>query len=736
MKNSRRKPSKPLHLRDGGGTDPLTRWAENGALRTGHGGVVPGGGKGDKIPAKYEPGEFVVSNDMQDAAPGLREQLAELRGGVLAAKGMTPEQADARALHGGGLRAAAGFGGSADPTFWSGSQANQSLLEAARQHATPVQAVAGNAPMGSPDGVATKVPRSMTTRELFETRSSIPDNPNGPLKLPTPVGAQPTAPAPAPSLRAGMAAQTGAANKALYVGGRAVTGAAKLASALGPAAIGADVVGYFNDYKINDPGVDSSAGGTYQALRDGDFGLARRSLSKGALETGMDLGAHAAGIADLAGYLPGVEHGFATKAYNGMLRRQFGDQLAVHPDAQGRADPVAAEVKAKANASAPGSLRSSGDAMMSGQDPGWLNGDGANRVKVTRQANGVMEFSGKDIGQNGGDISYSDNRASAPRVSTVPGMSQADIDGALNNPDGSRWSGNDNAIMAANMRDGIDPYRGTSRGGSSQVSIMPDTGGYGLRDKAYLERRAAAMPLESPLASREQKAEASAQLARFDERATTLRGQDITERDNVRNNNTSLRNSMATNKLAVFNAQREQSNADRTHALAAGTQAQALGEKYRENGKKEFEVIGADGKPDAQASTQAWDSVRQLFPGMESANEQVRNQAMSEAKAMHGIFKKARSNDKVGWDALKFWNPKNPTLNDMPDAQGMKTEQVGFLDGLITPGGSNGDTLLKRSDGTSVNLGRLSAQQLEMVKDAQKRGWGNRELSASKNAQK
>lgn len=44
-----------------------------------------------------------------------------------------------------------------------------------------------------------------------------------------------------------------------------------------------------------------------------------------------------------------------------------------------------------------------------------------------------------------------------------PGMSQAVIDQALTNPDGSRWSAQDNAVMAANLRDGLDPYRGTSR---------------------------------------------------------------------------------------------------------------------------------------------------------------------------------------------------------------------------------------------------------------------------------
>lgn len=69
-----------------------------GDLETGHGGDVPGTGTGDKIPAKYEPGEFVVSNDMLDAQPELRGHLQTLRKDVLAEKGMTPEQADAKAL--------------------------------------------------------------------------------------------------------------------------------------------------------------------------------------------------------------------------------------------------------------------------------------------------------------------------------------------------------------------------------------------------------------------------------------------------------------------------------------------------------------------------------------------------------------------------------------------------------------------------------------------------------------
>lgn len=72
------------------------------------GGEVAGHGKGDKVPTLLEPDEFVVSNDMLDAAPGLRENLHSLRANVLAEKGMTPEQADAKAVHGATLRAQSG----------------------------------------------------------------------------------------------------------------------------------------------------------------------------------------------------------------------------------------------------------------------------------------------------------------------------------------------------------------------------------------------------------------------------------------------------------------------------------------------------------------------------------------------------------------------------------------------------------------------------------------------------
>lgn len=115
--------------------------------------------------------------------------------------------------------------------------------------------------------------------------------------------------------------------------GRVVGKVAPVVGAAAPLAAGADVVSHFNDYKINDPEVDSSARGTIRALGSGDFAGAGRSLSKGLLETGMDLGSAAANTADLV--VPGKAP--VSTRYNQMLRDSFGDQLV---DKSGTPPPV------------------------------------------------------------------------------------------------------------------------------------------------------------------------------------------------------------------------------------------------------------------------------------------------------------------------------------------------------------------------------------------------------------
>lgn len=93
-------------------------------------------------------------------------------------------------------------------------------------------------------------------------------------------------------------------------------------------------------------------------------------------------------------------------------------------------------------------------------------------VNVSRQANGVTSFSGKDIA---GQPQYAGSAVGGIRagaMNSVPGMSQSEITKTLTNPDGSQWSSRDNAIMAANIRDGIDPYRGTSQGQANDLRAL------------------------------------------------------------------------------------------------------------------------------------------------------------------------------------------------------------------------------------------------------------------------
>lgn len=59
------------------------------------------------------------------------------------------------------------------------------------------------------------------------------------------------------------------------------------------------------------------------------------------------------------------------------------------------------------------------------------------------------------------------------------------------------WSSADNATMAANLRDGVDLYRGTPQGTQAQPYTPPqDTGGYGLLDKNTRDLRNARLQAE------------------------------------------------------------------------------------------------------------------------------------------------------------------------------------------------------------------------------------------------
>jgi len=111
------------------------------------------------------------------------------------------------------------------------------------------------------------------------------------------------------------------------------------------------------------------------------------------------------------------------------------------------------------------------NAMIENRNPGGM-------VRKVVGPDGRTSYSGSNVS---GDVSFqgADGNALPGRPGggsmTYGGMSPEAIKSALTNPDGSAWSAGDNAIMAANLRDGVDKYRGTSRDPRNDPMNQPMT---------------------------------------------------------------------------------------------------------------------------------------------------------------------------------------------------------------------------------------------------------------------
>lgn len=111
------------------------------------------------------------------------------------------------------------------------------------------------------------------------------------------------------------------------------------------------------------------------------------------------------------------------------------------------------------------------NAMIESRNPGG-------KVKKVVGPDGRVSYSGSNVS---GEVSFqgADGNALPGRPGggymLMNGMSQDTINKTLTNPDGSTWSAGDNAIMAANIRDGVDKYRGTSRDPRNDPMNQPMT---------------------------------------------------------------------------------------------------------------------------------------------------------------------------------------------------------------------------------------------------------------------
>lgn len=157
-------------------------------------------------------------------------------------------------------------------------------------------------------------------------RDPGPGNPNvgreslrAPVAAPAAPSAPPVSATPErPSLR----------NRAFTSGGRML---GKATRAFGPTAAAVGAISQLGTHQIDDPDVDSSAAGTWNALRkEGPAGLftegsdTRMSLGKGLHEAVADVGGIVAGAADMV--LPGTP---MTDRLNQGLRSAYGGQMAI-----------------------------------------------------------------------------------------------------------------------------------------------------------------------------------------------------------------------------------------------------------------------------------------------------------------------------------------------------------------------------------------------------------------------
>ena len=518
-----------------------------GSMPAGATGFVPGTGSGDKIPAKYEPGEFVVSRDMLALDPKLGAHLTSLRERALAKQGMTPEQADAKAMQGGKLRAVNGFG----PEDY---RPNFTMPQDVPEYRAPLQ-------LGAPTpGAALQV----SQRPNF----TMPGE-SGVVGSSPPVRGFDTSSA--TDVKARMASTTGPGNPNVGPGGSAEAKAWQAGRMTAPAAPPTPAPSAI-------PGVVQKGLGTGQQWRD--------ALNLG--DTGKLVQGNPGAIGKLAGKALGVVGAAAKPLAAPINAYQLGS--ALNDGRKGDAAWAAGDLAASGALFTPAApaagiylggrgiyegSKLAGDAItnrMSGetldaiggtinqavQSAGnlfgkkWgvddsalmqLNADNAARQQPAPQAATPVAQPGSQPAAQSAQNPFSGSSpaAAAPALITTPSEDQNQPSGKVTR-EGNSYSGNNvqgditingqaprsgGLISAQNQRafDNLQPlYQSASeapRGftpATQSPSTVPDTGGYGLLDKGYLERRAAGMPLQSITATRAQKAAAADQLARIDQR--------------------------------------------------------------------------------------------------------------------------------------------------------------------------------------------------------------------------
>lgn len=236
---------------------------------------------------------------------------------------------------------------------------------------------------------------------------------------------------------------------------------------------------------------------------------------------------------------------------------------------------------------------------MSRANQGWaMRGSG---VQASKDANGGLVLSDSTapekmayVDREGNPTERYENTAQYDN-----GQEQlANARASLRNPDGSSWGETDNATYAANLRDGVDPIRGTSRppqGASVEEQLRSASQEYVDPNRRRAPGRGLALRTQIDSLTKRADTEST--------NRTTQRGQDkdIEERQIVA-------------RSAAATAAQAQANSDRTFGLATRTQMQAeqtaaetgrakQDDQWNEHASRLFRRNDATGKSVADDST-------------------------------------------------------------------------------------------------------------------------------------
>jgi len=530
----------------------------------------------------------------------------------------------------------------------------------------------------------------------------------------------------------------------------------KVGRVAGPAVAGFAAGKELGTYQIDDPEVDSSVAGTMSALRQGNFGAAGRSLSKGALEATMDLGGMAASAVDAVNPFGSP----AKEAYERGLRNTFGGQLRINgqsapatagPDPRlqnpgrgvGFDDPRRLDMD-----NTRGSLRESRNfapelASVPAQLPDDLR-EGV--VFKTKDASGRTVYSGKNIK---GDIQLVDGlgatQASRGASSVVPAGPATGLSGAgqgvamgsalaasqqpmQTEPAGFNTGRNGNAFARS-------PEQQRADAATQASSIDPRTRALGLRTLDSLDKSDAAQ-LASETAKFNARAAADAAMYGADRnlegnlaqaQATGLRyGYD------QRLKATQMAIQAQAMQMAGGDTRKAaqlilQMGGDPSNLIQAATGFQGLDTKNNEDARGYFRgmatMLDKDDKPytNEALQNQLYDTAMRMTSGKWASMSTQERQALAPevqaAVQAVGGMNRLRNN---GLLQMIGWDPATPEISQLPELRGATFGRVGKVSGALTPGDvSRGDYEIRTAKGDTyyIPADQASERVLRMLEN-------------------